>query len=146
MEGLQEYSPKSHHLIHQAVGYRLHWRRVQLTEMTDRQERQSRWILDQQAGRKLLEDQGPGKFTGRVGKQIDQEDLIWEPQVGAIYISRLEIDTQEFRGGSDKIIVGLVTWQQATLPHWLRCKPWYQGTRAPQPWALVPGHFFILFF
>ncbi len=47
MEGLQEYSPKSRHLIHQAVGCRLHWRRIQLTEMTDRQERQSRWILDQ---------------------------------------------------------------------------------------------------
>ena len=32
------------------------------------------------------------------------------------------------------------------LRHNLRWEPWYQGTRAPQPWALVPGHFFILFF
>ncbi len=24
----------------------------------------------------------------------------------------------------------------------LRWKPWYQGTRAPQRWNLVPGHFF----
>ena len=47
MEGLQEYSPKSRYLIHQVVGSRLHWRRIQLTETTDRQERQSRWILDQ---------------------------------------------------------------------------------------------------
>jgi hypothetical protein len=43
MEGLQEYSPKSRHLIHQTVGCILHWRRIQLTETTDRQERQSRW-------------------------------------------------------------------------------------------------------
>jgi hypothetical protein len=28
----------------------------------------------------------------------------------------------------------------------LRWEPWYQGTRAPQPWALVPGHFFIFIF
>jgi hypothetical protein len=28
----------------------------------------------------------------------------------------------------------------------LRCEPWYQGTRAPQSWTLVPGHFLILFF
>ncbi len=28
----------------------------------------------------------------------------------------------------------------------LRCEPWYQDTRAPQPWALVPGHFFIYLF
>jgi hypothetical protein len=28
----------------------------------------------------------------------------------------------------------------------LRWDPWYQGTRAPEPWALVPGHFFILFY
>jgi hypothetical protein len=49
MDVFQEYSPQSFHLIHQAVGCRLHWRRIQLTELTDRQERQSRWILDQQA-------------------------------------------------------------------------------------------------
>ena len=114
MDGLQEYSPKSRHLIHQAVGCRLHWRSLQLTELTDRQERQSRWILDQQAGRKFLEDhKGPGKFTGRVGKQTDQKDLMWETPVGAIYVSRSEIDTQQFRGGADKI--GVVTWQQATV-------------------------------
>jgi hypothetical protein len=28
----------------------------------------------------------------------------------------------------------------------LRWEPWYQGTRAPQPWALVPGHIFIFIF
>ena len=27
--------------------------------------------------------------------------------------------------------------------HHLRWDPWYQDTRAPQPWALVPEHFFI---
>ncbi len=27
----------------------------------------------------------------------------------------------------------------------LRWDPWYQGTRAPQPWDLVQGYFFILF-
>ncbi len=35
------------HVVVQTVGCRLHWRRIQLTETTDRQERQSRWILDQ---------------------------------------------------------------------------------------------------
>ena len=69
MEDLKEYTPASRHLLHQAVGCRLHWRRIQLTDMTDRQERQSRWIVDQQAGRKFLEDhKGLGKFAGRVGK------------------------------------------------------------------------------
>ncbi len=33
--------------------------------------------------------------------------------MGAIYVSRSEIDTQQFRGGADKI--GVVTWQQATI-------------------------------
>jgi hypothetical protein len=47
MDVFQEYSPQSLHLIHQSVGCRLHWRRIQLTELTDRQELQSRWILDQ---------------------------------------------------------------------------------------------------
>jgi hypothetical protein len=28
----------------------------------------------------------------------------------------------------------------------LRWDPWYQETRAPEPWDLVPGHFFILFY
>ncbi len=28
----------------------------------------------------------------------------------------------------------------------LRCEPWYQDTRAPQIWDLVPGYFLILFF
>ena len=54
MEDLQEYTPTSLHLIHQTVGCRLHWRHIQLTDMTDRQERRSRWILDQQTGRKFL--------------------------------------------------------------------------------------------
>ena len=27
----------------------------------------------------------------------------------------------------------------------LRWDPWYQGTRAPEPWALVPGHFLFYF-
>ena len=96
MEDLKEYTPTSRHLLHQAVGCRLHWRRIQLTDMTDRQERQSRWIVDQQAGRKFLEDhKGPGKFSGRVGKQTDQKELMWEVPVGAIYISRSGIHTQE---------------------------------------------------
>ncbi len=64
--------------------------------MTGRQESQSRWIVDQQAGRKFLEDhKGPGKFSGRVGKQTDQKELMWEVPVGAIYISRSGINTQE---------------------------------------------------
>jgi len=114
VEGLQTYSLKSRHLIHQAVGCRLHWRRLQLTDMTDRQERQSRWTLDQQAGRKFLEDhKGPGKFTGRVGKQTTQTDLKWETPVGAIYVSRSEINTQDFVGGTGKI--SAVTWRRATL-------------------------------
>jgi hypothetical protein len=37
-----------------------------------------------------------------------------------------------------------------TLLSMLRCRlrwdPWYQGTRAPEPWALVPGIFFYFFF
>jgi hypothetical protein len=114
MNGFQEYSPQSRHLIHQVVGCRLHWRRIQLTELTDRQERQSRWILDQQAGRKFLEDhKGPGKFTGRGGKQTDQKDLMWETPVGAIFVSRSKIDTQQFRGGAADI--GVVTWQQVKV-------------------------------
>jgi hypothetical protein len=28
----------------------------------------------------------------------------------------------------------------------LRWDPWVQGTRAPEPWALVPEHFFIYLF
>ena len=96
MEALTEYTPASRHLLHQAVGCRLHWRRIQLTDITDRQERQSRWIVDQQAGRKFLEDhKGPGKFSGRVGRQTDQKELMWEVPVGAIYISRSGINTQE---------------------------------------------------
>ena len=35
---------------------------------------------------------------------------------------------------------------ESKCPYLLRCEPWYQVTRAPQPWALVPGPFFILFF
>ena len=27
----------------------------------------------------------------------------------------------------------------------LRWDPWYQGTRATEPWALVPGHFLFYF-
>ena len=42
--------------------------------------------------------------------------------------------------GSDDVLQVESKW-----PYLLRCEPWYQGTRAPQPWALVPGHFFILF-
>ena len=81
MEVLQD-TPTSHHLIHQDVRSRLHGRRIQLTDMTDRQESRSRWILDHQAGRKFLEDRkGPGKFTGRVGKQTDQKELMWEVPV-----------------------------------------------------------------
>ena len=114
MEALTEYTPASRHLLHQAVGCRLHWRRIQLTDITDRQERQSRWIVDQQAGRKFLEDhKGPGKFSGRVGKQTDQKELMWEVPVGAIYISRSGIHTQELREGAGKL--GVFTWQQATV-------------------------------
>ena len=96
MEDLKEYTPTSCHLLHQAVGCRLPWRRIQLTDMTDRQEHQSRWIVDQQAGRNFLEDhKGPGKFTGRVRKQTDQKGLMWEVPVGVIYINRSDINTQE---------------------------------------------------
>ena len=41
--------------------------------------------------------------------------------------------------GSDDVLQVESKW-----PYLLRCEPWYQGTRAPQPWALVPGHFFFL--
>jgi hypothetical protein len=43
--------------------------------------------------------------------------------------------------GSDDVLQVESKW-----PYLLRCEPWYQGTRAPQPWALVPGHFFIFLF
>ena len=100
--------------IHQVVGCRLHRRRIQLTEMTDRQAYQSRWILDQQTERKLFEDHKcPGKFTGRVGKQTDQKELMWEVPVGQIYISRSNMNTQELRGGTDKL--GIFTLHQATV-------------------------------
>ena len=83
--GSAGYTPTSHHLIHQDVGCRLHRRCIQLTDIMDRQERRSRWILDHQAGRKFLEDhKGPGKYTGRVGKETDQKELMWEVQVDAI--------------------------------------------------------------
>jgi hypothetical protein len=41
--------------------------------------------------------------------------------------------------GSDDVLQVESKW-----PYLLRCEPWYQGTRAPQPWALVPGIFFFL--
>ena len=109
MEVLKEYIPTSRHLLHQTLGCRLHWRSIQLTNMTDRQERQSRWIVDQQVGRKFLEDhKGPGKFMGLVGKQTDQKEIMWEVAVGVIYISRSDINTQELRGNTDKL--GVFTW------------------------------------
>ena len=43
--------------------------------------------------------------------------------------------------GSDDVLQVESKW-----PYLLRCEPWYHGTRAPQPWALVPGHFFIFIF
>ena len=43
--------------------------------------------------------------------------------------------------GSDDVLQVESKW-----PYLLRCEPWDQGTRAPQSWALVPGHFFIFFY
>ncbi len=40
--------------------------------------------------------------------------------------------------GSDDVLQVESKW-----PYQLRCEPWYQVTRSPQPWALVPGHFFF---
>ena len=34
------------------------------------------------------------------------------------------------------------TWSWSSISH---PQPWYQVTRVPQSWDLVPGHFFILF-
>ena len=55
--------------------------------------------------------------------------------------------TEEGMGKSPATSVGIddVLQVENKWPYLLRCEPWYQGTRAPQPWALVPGHFFILF-
>ena len=71
MEGLSEYTPTSRHLIHQDVVCILHWRHIQLTEMTDRQECQRRWILDQQTGRKFLEDHKESRQIYGSGRETD---------------------------------------------------------------------------
>jgi hypothetical protein len=42
--------------------------------------------------------------------------------------------------GSDDVLQVERKWT-----YLLRCEPWYQDTRAPQPWDQVPGHFFIFF-
>jgi hypothetical protein len=51
MGELREYIPTIRHLIHQVVGSRLHWKHILLNDLTDRQKRQSRWILTRQASR-----------------------------------------------------------------------------------------------
>jgi hypothetical protein len=45
--------------------------------------------------------------------------------------------------GSDDVLQVESKW-----PYLLRCEPWYQGTRAPQPLALVPEFFWweLIFF
>ncbi len=67
----------------------------------------------------------------------------------SLFVSTARTDRMSRVDGSEGcefdqwIVVNIVeTSPDITLLRW---EPWYQGTRAPQPWALVPGHFFFYF-